>query len=60
MVENSVRVLPQDGSEALVNGEGRNRKGPRSRVAKVVISSKPLKHGMRVLGESKWMNVRSS
>jgi hypothetical protein len=60
MVENSVRVLPQNGSEALVKVESRNRKGPRSRVAKVVISSRVLKHGVRVLGESKWMNVRSS
>lgn len=25
MVENFVRVLPQNGSEALVNGESRNR-----------------------------------
>ena len=58
MVEHSVRVLPQDGSEALVNGEGRNCKGPRSRVAKV--SSKALNKGIRVLGESKWMNVKSS
>ena len=60
MVENSVRVVPQNGSEALVKDESRNRRGHTSRVAKVLISSRALKHGIRVLGESKWMNVRSS
>ena len=48
MVENFVRVLPKNGTEALVNGEGRNRKGPRSRVANVVLGSKALKRGIRV------------
>ena len=59
MVENSVRVVPQNGSEALVKGESRNRRtaavGWRSSNC-----SKALKQGIRVLGESKWMNVRSS
>ena len=34
MVENFVRVLPKNGTEALVNGEGRNRSGYSSRVAR--------------------------
>jgi hypothetical protein len=46
MVEDLVRVLPKNGSEALVNGESRNRRGHTSRVAKVVISGKALNQGI--------------
>jgi hypothetical protein len=43
MVEDLVRDLPQNGTEALVNGESRNRKGHTGRVSKVVISRQTLK-----------------